>query len=75
MLAVGMPLIHFTPPAQTVSWDCGPGYHKPRFGRCVPDIGVPLYRRDRYSLAHTARHARSLPPIRSFGPWGPRVNG
>ncbi len=75
MLAVGMPLLHVAPSASLASWECGPGYHKPTFGRCVPDIGVPLRRLGRYSAVHTARHARSLPPIRSLGPWGPRVNG
>jgi hypothetical protein len=72
---LGLPLAHLAAPAQLVSWECGPGYHKPTFGRCVPDIGVPLARRGRYSLVRTAHHGRSLPPIRSLGPWGPHVNG
>jgi hypothetical protein len=75
LAVLGLPLAHVPSITQLVSWECGPGYHKPRFGRCVPDIGVPLVRRGRYSLVHTGHHARSLPPIRSMGPWGPRVNG
>ncbi|WP_408837463.1 GCG_CRPN prefix-to-repeats domain-containing protein [Acidisphaera sp. L21] len=66
--------MHLAPLAQQVSWDCGPGYHKPLFGRCVPDSGVALVQRSRYAADHFTRPQRRLPaPIRSMGPWGPRV--
>ena len=76
MYAVAMPLLHLPPAATAVSWDCGPGYHKPMFGRCVPDQGVPLYRTNRYAAAHGTQHSHArLMPLRSMAPWGPNVRG
>ena len=77
MFAVCVPLLHFPPAMLPVSWECGPGYHKPLFGRCVPDPGVPLLRYNRYAVSHSARQRRGhLPtPLRSMAPWGPTVHG
>ena len=71
MLAVGLPLTYASAGVVPVSWDCGPGYHKPRFGRCVPDAGVPLYRSSRYSAGRA--HGRLPAPLRSMAPWGPNL--
>ena len=77
VLAVGLPLTHLPTGFVPASWECGPGYHKPLFGRCVPDPGIPLYQRSRYASGHGERraHARLPTPIRSMAPWGPSVRG
>ena len=74
VLAIGLPLAHLPPSVTPVSWECGPGYHKPLFGRCVPDPGVPLLRLGRYTTTRHTRHARLPAPIRSMGPWGPTLH-
>ncbi len=75
LLAVGLPLVHVPVVLQPVSWDCGPGYHKPRFGRCVPDPGISLSRssRDAVGRADRPMHGRLPAPIRAMAPWGPTL--
>ena len=77
LLAIGLPLMQMPSAFLPVSWECGPGYHKPLFGRCVPDAGISLYRSSHMVAGRADRrgHGRLPAPIRSMGPWGPSVRG